>query len=646
MSAEETTNTIESPFRRAVLLAIKPKPPPLGTITDHTPAYLLPLAGKCLADRIVGRLGDIGITEITILIAGNADAAQAFFGNGTRWGMNIQLVDVRTPKQAIERLKTLNTETPLLLGDLYRFPVLDAEHLLKMSIAGTAVLTGPKQSCTGWAALAPDAIGTLPAATTPEQLFEKISLPDNTFITNDPILGCLSAQDILSSTNALLGNQVKNQVVSGASGDPGLWIGAGSIIHPKANLVPPVWIGENCRIERDARLGPNVTIADNCVLGESSVIQNSCVLPGTCIGNELELDGTVADRNYLAYADGDLTVAIPDPFLLAPNKPLSIASSLGSLLGRVLALLLLLPILPALALFWLLGLTFGQLRPIEVVECIRLPAPTDPMLWKTFGNWRWASGKNHGWNVLCNTQTLKILAAIPNIALGRLRWVGLAPRTVDETMALSEDWKMLYLGCKPGLFQLADIDQRQIGDSSKEQLFSSEAFYAATLSMKQDMSIILRSLFTPAHRPAAAPETSVLTLSTGDDTLDQLHEFLNHELSDGTISKERKDAITTAVHEALVNIIKHAYELHPGLPIQMHLRKDSNRVELGLFDKGKLFDPSKISEPDFSGAASSGFGWHLINSIADDVGFSRFNDWNHLTLVFDHNAKGDTQNDH
>ena len=645
MSDHDSTPAPENPIRQAVLFAIKPTPPPLGSITDHTPAYLQPLAGRSMADRIAGRLGDLGVTEVTILIAGNADAAASFFDDGTRWGIHIRLVDVSTSEQAVERLKSLQMESPFLLGDLYCFPVIENQLLKKLAADGTTVLTNPDHSSTGWAVLAPDALAAC-KATTPELLMVEFGRTKNSYVTHDPILSCLSAKDILSSIKGLLSNQVKHQMVSGASGEPGLWIGAGSIIHPTVKIISPVWIGENCRLERGVQLGPNATISDNCVLGEESIIKNTCVLPGTCIGNELELDGTVADRNYLAYADANLTVAIPDSFLIAPNKPIYAHRMIGSLLGRLVALLILLPVLPLLALFWVLGLTCGQRRPIESIQVVRLPAPTDPMLWKTFGNRQWAHSKNQGWNRLSKTMILRILAAIPNIAFGRLHWVGLAPRTTEEIQILPEDWQMLYLSSKPGIFQLAELDRHCSGDTSKEQQFSSEAFYAATQSLKADLKIILRSIFTARTYKAPPAKTAVLTLSTGEDTLDQLHEFLNHELSAKEISGERKDAIITAVHEAMSNIIRHAYELKEGLPIQLHLRKGTERLEFGLFDKGKVFDPGTITEPDFSGETCGGFGWHLINSITDDVGFSRFNGWNHLTLIFDNHEQGEIQYDH
>lgn len=646
MSPQNPHAQDDATFRHAVLFAVKTESN-LGFITDHTPAFLLPLAGKCQADRIIGRLGDLGIKEITIIIdSADSAAAAQLLGDGTRWGVALHLIDIRTPQQAVERLMRMPFAEPVLLGDLYQFPQITKTTLRRLHQAETAILSGAEDGATGWASLTTVALEAC-QATTPEALFAHLEHTGAPRIqTSGPELRCITAKDILSSTQALLLNQISDQVVSGSSGDPGLWIGAGSIIHPTVKIVPPVWIGENCRLDRNVRLGPNACIADSCVLGQGSTIENSSVLPGTCIGRELELDGTLADRNYLAYADAGLTVAIPDSFLIAPNQPLCFTCIAGALLGRFAALLMLIPALPLLMLLWLTGRASEQSNPVETFEALRLPAASDAMLWKTFRNRRWICGEHPGWNRICGGIVPRIILALPAIAFGNLHWVGLAPRTPEETAALPDDWRMLYLGSKPGLFQLAEVDQRRIGDSSEEQQFSSEAFYASTRTLRQDVKIIWQRLFARRVPAAPASATNILSLTYDSDTLDRLHNFLNQELALPEITKTRKEAIITAVHEAMINIIEHAYELVPGHPIQLHFRNGPDLIEITLFDKGNAFDPALIAEPNFSIEAEGGFGWHIINAIAESVNYSRIGEWSQLAMSFTHQTKGNPQDEH
>ena len=633
----------EAPFRQAVLYCSRPASA-LGPIADHTPAFLIALAGKCLADRIIGRLGDLGVKSATLLVTDDADRAMAFLGDGTRWGIDLRIVDVRTPGQLVDRLKALDIDEPFLLGDLHRFPGLKDDDLATMAELGCTTILDPAQVPTGWAVLTP-AVLKAASASTLSALMEQVAAESAPFVSEGHLLDCRSASGILESTRALLEQRVPHQIVPGASGEPRLWIGAGSIIHPTVEIIPPVWIGENCRIDKQVRLGPCACIADECVLGHDSQIEDACVLQGTSIGHELELNRIIADRNYLASVDSGQTVAIPDPFLIGPNQHLCPVCAIGSLFGRVMALLLFIPVLPLLAGYLLMGLVAVR-RPVESVECIRLPASSDPMLWKTFRPRRWAAGGVKLWWERLRAGCLaRLVLGLPEFAFGRLHWVGLAPRTKDETDALSEDWRMLYLGSKPGLFQLAETDRRRIGDSSIEQQFSSEAYYASFQRPLLDLQILLKCLFAPPARPAASSESRILSLTTGNSTLDHLHDFLNRELASKRIPKQRRESIITAVHEATTNIIKHGYDQANEQPIQLHLHDCDGAIEISLYDRGRLFDPESIVAPDLSINADGGFGWYLINSIADDVYFTRANEWNHLSLVFNHNAKGEAEHE-
>ncbi|MDF7823978.1 ATP-binding protein [Pontiellaceae bacterium B12227] len=646
MSAPENTAPGDTALRQAVLFAVE-ETSQLGSITDHTPAFLLPLAGKCLADRIAGRLSDLGIEELIIIINKGADAAAHFLETGIRWGVTIRLLDIPRPSSAVERLKSLNLENRFLLGDLFRFPQIGSETLAQMSCDKAALLMDEKEIPTGWAALTPEALPACTASTPEELLTELKQKGIGGLTTPAPELNCRSARQILSSSKALLNHQVHDQVVSGSAIEPGLWIGSGCVIHPTVKLTPPVWIGENCRLEEGAEIGPNVSIADHCVLREHSTLKDCCVMQGTYIGAHLELDKTIVDRNFLAYEDAETAVAIPDRFLIAPNHPLGLSSLTSGLLGRTTAFLALLLTLPLTFVICLVRLLLYRRKPIERVECVQLPAPTDSMLWKTFYWHRWTPASDPKSKIFFSLPFMRMLPALPDIAFGRLHWAGLAPRTGDEVSALPEDWQHIYLGSKPGLFQLSEVDRRRIGDRSTEQQFSSEAFYAAARTIKLDFDILRQCILPSIRPPSQQGDTEILTLLTGEDTFDSFHAFLNEQLRQTTqdLSKDRINEIITALHEAFANIVKHAYDFAEGRPIQVHVNSQPSFIEFSLFDKGKSFDMDSITEPDFSGNTSGGFGWFIIKQSASHVLYSRNNKWNHLSLVFDRQTTGALKNE-
>ncbi len=649
MSSINPRQEIPAPFRRAVLFSDREEASRLGPITERTPSWLLPLAGKALADRIAGSLSDLGVCELTLFLSSHTDVAASFFDDGARWGIRLHLVDVRDGEQMIERLKRFRPEEAILFGSLCCWPNLNREVLEAMTGPGNAVLALPSGEPAGWAAIYPETLSGLEAASPMEMLRELRRLQARSVPCPGPHLNCTTPADILGSTRVLLRKELEGQLIPGASGDSGIWMGAGCVLHPTVRLEPPVWIGENSRLDRGVRLGPNASVADNCVLGEFATLENCSVLSGTCIGDQVELKDVVVDRNYLAYTDASQAVAIPDPFLIAPNDQLRIVPYIAGLTGRLAALVLFLAVLPLLGMLFLLARMLGCRRPIKFTDCVRLPVATDPMLWKTFRRHRWSAGENRLWNRCCRNRILEILPAIQDIAFSRLHWVGLAPRDSAEVLALPEDWRALYLSSKAGLFQLSETDQRCLGDFSPDQQYSSEVFYAATRTLRMDALILLRSLFQVRRRETSAPRPAILSAFSGPEILDRLHRFLCEQFSapDMHMAADRKNEIVTAIHEAVTNILRHAYGNESGCPVQLHVLRQSGRIAVDLYDRGRDFQTDQIPPPDFSVEADGGFGWYLIGSIADSVNFScTENGWNHLSLTFICNPKGEIKNEY
>jgi anti-sigma regulatory factor (Ser/Thr protein kinase) len=227
------------------------------------------------------------------------------------------------------------------------------------------------------------------------------------------------------------------------------------------------------------------------------------------------------------------------------------------------------------------------------------------------------------------------LLSLWDIAFGNLHWVGLHPRTHEEALALPDDWKMLYISSVNGLFELAEVDRHEIGDFSPDQQYSSEAFYAATHSGRVNAAIIARSIFPHRRKRSACEAPTILSLITGDGMLEQLHRFLSEQLAGQKrpIPPKRVHEIITAVHEAVANILKHAYKDDEGRPIQLQFLASDGQVYIDLYDLGVRFDPARIPLPDFE--TEGGYGWYLINQIAESAVYSHIDSgWNRLSMIF------------
>jgi anti-sigma regulatory factor (Ser/Thr protein kinase) len=76
-----------------------------------------------------------------------------------------------------------------------------------------------------------------------------------------------------------------------------------------------------------------------------------------------------------------------------------------------------------------------------------------------------------------------------------------------------------------------------------------------------------------------------------------------------------------AVDEAASNVVIHAYEGKPGLPIEVAVTADADRVCVTLLHRGKPFDPNAVAPPAFDGSRESGFGLYLIRQAVDELTF-------------------------
>jgi serine/threonine-protein kinase RsbW len=100
-------------------------------------------------------------------------------------------------------------------------------------------------------------------------------------------------------------------------------------------------------------------------------------------------------------------------------------------------------------------------------------------------------------------------------------------------------------------------------------------------------------------------------------------------------------AIVRSVDEALANVIRHAYQNRPGMPIEVICRrlfadKDKKEVrglEILLEDSGVPLDPKKLQGRPLEEIRPGGLGLHFMKHSMDVVEFRRKNGKNLLRMV-------------
>jgi anti-sigma regulatory factor (Ser/Thr protein kinase) len=86
---------------------------------------------------------------------------------------------------------------------------------------------------------------------------------------------------------------------------------------------------------------------------------------------------------------------------------------------------------------------------------------------------------------------------------------------------------------------------------------------------------------------------------------------------------ERLCQLELAAHEAVTNIIRHAYQGQPGRPIHLLIEADDETARVTLSHYGRDFDPDAVPAPDIEGNRFGGFGLYLIGQLVDEVAYTR-----------------------
>ena len=191
-----------------------------------------------------------------------------------------------------------------------------------------------------------------------------------------------------------------------------------------------------------------------------------------------------------------------------------------------------------------------------------------------------------------------------------------------------------------GVTEARDPSGKAFGDDSLAELVQANGHF----SPKQLIEVV-RTVVTTFSQPAAvaddltcvaikiggAPKCLQIThteleLSSDLTELVQVRHFvdgLRWLVRDLSMSEKRFSELALAVHEAICNIIIHAYRRQSGQRIRLEADVCMQQVTVRIYDWGEAFDPTSIEPPGFDGSRESGFGVYIIAHSVDEVHHSR-----------------------
>jgi NDP-sugar pyrophosphorylase family protein len=246
---------------------------PVPFLGTAAPLANVPMLGQGLLEYWLDFLSCARVKEVLILAHDRPEAVKALVGDGSRWGLSLEVVTVTRELTAEDVLAKYGPESAVTVLD--HFPELPDQPLFT--------------SYRDWFAAAQ---AWIPHASTPNRV------------------GVREVQ-------------------------PGVWIGLHGDISREAKLCAPCWIGDHVYIGPGAVIGPGSILESGAFVEPHAEVENSFIGPDTFIGRYVQIKDSLAYGDVLINWKTSLEVKVPDAFLLCSlRKQRSNHKSLG-LLDRI-----------------------------------------------------------------------------------------------------------------------------------------------------------------------------------------------------------------------------------------------------------------------------------------------------------------------
>lgn len=316
----------------------------LRPLTFSAPKPMMPLVNEPFIAYVFKLLRQHSITEIILSSCYLADAIKDYFGDGSRYGVNLQYVVEDKPLGTAGAVKNVaeQIDGPFLvfngdiLTDLDIQAVVD-QHRYSEAVA-TIVLTpvdnpimyglvetDDEERITqfiekpswdqvttnminaGTYVLEREVLDIIPAGE--NYSFERGVFPalleaDKvvfSFKTDAYWLDIGTPEKYLKAHHDILEGKISFEF-SGKEIRPGLWVGADTYIDEKARVSGPTVIGAGCRIEAHAKVAGLNMIGDGCTVSPGAVVDGAVLLQGCKIDREAHISNSIIGINAVIGA--------------------------------------------------------------------------------------------------------------------------------------------------------------------------------------------------------------------------------------------------------------------------------------------------------------------------------------------------------
>lgn len=468
---------------RVILVALGVNPE-IQKFVPGQVAPLLPLMDRPFVQHVVERLSAQGADEFDVILSERPELFEELLGDGTRWGVRMTYHLVRDPERPWSVLKALRSPADpaasVILADAETLP------LLELSLASPVpALLFHDGLWTGWGVVPWSSLTTVPGDTASQAL---PAILRQAGMGCQEAASCLSVRsyaELLQSSSAFFAGGGLGLLCQGHEVEPGIWLSRNVQIRPGARIEPPVYIGENSRIGR-AMVGPGVVVGHDCVLDNDSSVRDSLILPGSYIGEGLEVQDSLVDRNCLVNFRVGAMLNVSEDFILGNLSHQPSGSWWQSWLARLFACGLLLPGLPLMLLFWGLRRLAGERCRWTSRQVACLPAPLE--------SYRIAQvplaeiGASTCSTLYFVDFLQRVVPGLFRVVAGGIHLTGIDPVSQEELEAMPHPRRNLCQRAKAGLISESLIVWGPF--PSPDDRYAAESFYAFHAGFMHDLKLL------------------------------------------------------------------------------------------------------------------------------------------------------------
>lgn len=231
-------------------------------LSEKSPVASLPLLGEGFLGYWLEHLSAKGVKEVRLVTTEDPESIQRSLGNGTRWGVTLEIFPEVRELTAAEARKRYR---PAYEEDWYSEDVIEADHLPGLPEHKVYA------SYANW--------------------FQALAL----WMPHVTASKRIGMREIA----------------------PGVWAGRKLKLGKNVRFKGPCWIGDHVRIGNDSVVGPLAFLEDKVVIDQAVEIGNSWVGPDTFVGSLTHVHESLAWGSLLINWKSGSHIIVPDSFLMS-----------------------------------------------------------------------------------------------------------------------------------------------------------------------------------------------------------------------------------------------------------------------------------------------------------------------------------------